>query len=195
MARMSWMLLGMLALPGVGCQSLSSFQFSSLWEERPTLAKPDQVAAFWMGGVDVKPNPVNGTPVPGFGGKILFLRTKPGDTVAVDGTITFQLFEDKQSQGQQPAPLEQWVIQPEHLPLLLNKDMSGWGYNVWLPWSSYAPTIQSVRMIVMYQDKSGTVLYGEPMTIPIQDSKSKAPVRPAQLEIRQNSFQVGNRLQ
>ena len=62
---------------------------SALWEEHAPRGTPDHVGAIWAGGVDIKPDPMNGgLPAPGFAGRILFLRNKPGDTVAVDGPIT-----------------------------------------------------------------------------------------------------------
>ncbi len=196
MTRTSWWVIGLSLMMGAGCQSLSSYEFSALWEEHAPVGKPDEVAALWLGGVDVKPDPLQGgAPVPGFAGRIILMRSKPGDTVAVDGTIQVQCFLDHPGQSQ-AQPLEQWTILPEHLPMLLKKDISGWGYSVWLPWNSYSPNIRAVRLIVQYQPKEGGLpLYSTPMRVTVQDSKSKTSLTPSRLQVEQIIGPAGRRVQ
>ena len=199
MARTSWAIVTLVCFCSIGCQSLSSFQFSALWDDHAPTGKPDQVGAIWMDGVDVKPDPMqNGIIVPGFAGRIYFMRTKPGgdqgETVAISSPVSIQAYLVQSNN--QSVPLEQWTIQPEHLPLLLKRDMAGWGYSVWLPWNSYSPEIKQIRLIVVYQDKDqSTPIRSEAMTIRIQDANAKTPLAPAPLNPTTTHKVVGGRLQ
>jgi hypothetical protein len=153
----------------------------------------------WLDGVDVKPDSMQGgVLVPGFAGRIYFMRTRQGDekgeTVAVSGPIVIQAYL-VQTQNQ-TVPLEQWTIQPEHLPLLLKRDMGGWGYSVWLPWNTYSPEIRQVRLIVFYQEKGQAVpVRSEAMPIRIQDPNAKTPLAPARLEFKNQKRLPGGQLQ
>jgi hypothetical protein len=196
MARTSWSIVMLIGLCGIGCQSLASFEFSTLWEDRAPVGKPDQVSAFWVDGVDVKPDPTQGgVLIPGFAGRIVFMRTKQSDTVAVSAPITIQAYISSPNQNQ-AIPLEQWTIQPDHLPLLFKRDIAGWGYTVWLPWNSYSPEIKQVRLIVVYQEKDQAApLYSEAMTVRVQDPTAKTPIVPTPLNPTHEQKVFGGRLQ
>jgi hypothetical protein len=186
----------MIGLCSIGCQSMSNFQFSTLWEDHAPVGKPDQVSAFWIDGVDVKPDPTQGGMlIPGFAGRVIFMRSKSGDTVSVNSPITIQAYVNDPSQNR-AVPMEQWTIQPEHLPLLFKRDIAGWGYTVWLPWNSYSPEIKQVRLIVVYQEKDQAApLYSEAMTIRIQGQNARTPAAPTPLNTTTTQKVVGSRLQ
>lgn len=157
-----------------GCKTFSDTEFTSLWEEKKApLGQPTELIAFWQDGVDVQLMAhQGGMPSPGFAGRVIFQQQKPGkpaETVAVNGTLIVRMFEDKPLQGGQLQPLETWTILPEHLPMMMRKDLSGWGYSLWLPWNTYNNTLRNVRMTVEYQGNDGTRLVGTPMQIQIQD--------------------------
>src|SRR6516165_8764943 len=74
MARTSWSIVTLVLLGSAGCQSTSSFQFSTLWEDHAPVGTPNQVGAMWLDGVDVKPDSMQGgVLVPGFAGRIYFM--------------------------------------------------------------------------------------------------------------------------
>ncbi|MBL8822851.1 MAG: hypothetical protein JNJ77_09715 [Planctomycetia bacterium] len=158
-----------------GCKTFSDTDFTSLWEEKKApCGTPNELIAFWQEGVDVQLMAhQGGMPSPGFAGRVIFQQQKPGkpaETIAVNGTLIVRMYEDKPLQGGQLQPLETWTILPEHLPMLMRKDLSGWGYSLWLPWNTYNNALRSVRMTVEYQGNDGTKLMGTPMQIQIQDA-------------------------
>lgn len=189
MTRMLRVLAGiaLLSTTSVGCQTLNNTSFSSLWAETGPVGKPNEINAIWQEGVDVQLDPNHGgMPIPGFAGRVFFTKDrpgKPGQTVLVDGTILVQLFEDKPFQGP-PVPLETWTILPEHLSMLVKKDMTGWGYSIWLPWNTFNLNIRTVKMTVQYIAKDGTKLQGSPMAISIQDSRRGGLPKP-ELTVKQ----------
>jgi len=191
------MLLGLatgLALlsSNLGCQTMS---FSAPWEETAPSGNPTEVMAIWQDGVDVQLDANHGgMPIPGFAGRVVFMQSMNGQfgqTLLVNRPLKIMLFDDRPTQGP-PEPLETWTILPEHLPLLVKKDMTGWGYSIWLPWNTYNKAIQNVRMTVEYTDSNGTKIHSEPSPIQIRDAHrggmpkpqleqkiiSKAPGRP-----------------
>ena len=191
---MTRMLLGMIAgalllTPNLGCQSLTSTSFSSLWEESGPVGKPTEIGAIWQDGVDVQLDAQHGgMPIAGFAGRIFFMQSnkgQPAQTVLINSPLQIMLFDDKPVQGP-PVPLETWTIKPEHLQLLVKKDMTGWGYSVWLPWNTYNPSIRSVTMTVQYTNPDGTKLQGEPTVIQIRDTNKKGTPRP---ELKTEQFQ------
>src|SRR5262249_19841415 len=42
---------------------------------------------------------------------------------------------------------------------LLKKDRIGWGYTLFLPWSTYRPEVTQVRLRVCYQPAQGSPIY------------------------------------
>ena len=170
----------------LACQTMPSLEVASFWAAKGPTGRPTEIAAIWQDGVDVKLDGQNGGfPTPGFAGRIFFMQARegmPGQTVLVNGTLKVLLYDDKPSQGP-PQPLETWTILPEHMSLLIKKDLTGWGYSVWLPWNTYDQSIRNVRMIVEYTEKDGTKIPpSEPMMIQILDAnKHGKPV----LETRQ----------
>ena len=65
----------------------------------------------------------------------------------------------------QPKRLERWQFDAGTLQNLLRKDKIGWGYTLFLPWSTYTPDIARVQLNVCYTPAKGTPLYSEPTTI------------------------------
>lgn len=185
MTRMLWLLAGLILLANAGCQTLADF--TTPGDEKPSTGKPNEIGAIWQEGVDIQYDPnQGGNPVPGFAGRVFFMRKsgKFSETVLVNNPVVISLYDDRPYNGP-PQPLETWTILPEHLPLLVKKDMTGWGYSIWLPWHTYYPGLQNVRMIVEYQDKNGGKLHSDPSPINIQNNNGGLP-KP-QLKVEKNS--------
>lgn len=188
MTRMLWLLTcSTLLFNSLGCQSIGDLEIFSLGEETAPYKKPMELVSFWADGVEVQLDPrQGGTPMPGFSGRVIFHHlhaSKPAETVAVDGTLLIQLFEENSNMGS-GKPLETWTILPEHLPLLMKRDMSGWGYALWLPWTSCNPAIRSGKLIVKYTGKDGTVLQGAPMQIHMSDPNQGGGLAKPRLDVQ-----------
>lgn len=182
MARMLWLLTSAcVALVGLGCQTFSDSETFSFHDEKPSHKKPTELIAFWQDGLDTQLDPrQGGQAVPGFSGRVIFHHQVTGtraQTVAVDGTLLVQLYEDKPYSGP-VKPLETWTILPEHLPMLMKRDLSGWGYALWLPWTSCNQNIQSGRLIVKFTGKDGSELQGEPMPVQMNNGRQGGIPRP-----------------
>lgn len=186
---MGWMVAGLCLCTCLGCQTLSSTDFTSLWEDKGTIGKPTEVGAIWQDGVDVQLDAQRGgMPIPGFAGRIFFMQTKTGkfgNSVLVNGTLQVLLYDDRPQQNPaQPVPLETWTILPEHLEALVKKDITGWGYSIWLPWNTFDRSVQTVTMTVKYTGRDGTKLTGEPIQIHIRDANRGGMPRPT-LDVKQ----------
>ncbi|HMO34633.1 MAG TPA: hypothetical protein PKA06_01190 [Gemmatales bacterium] len=197
MTRTLWLLL-CLSLPWhAGCLSLSEMNWNPWSKEQAPVAKPQELVAIWQEGVDVQLDPnQGGMPVPGFSGRVLFHELETGNkgrSVAVKGgTLLISFYEDKPYQGP-PQPLETWTILPEHLPMLLRKDLSGWGYALWLPWNTYQPHIRSGRLVVQYTTRDGEVLRSPPVRIQTAEHQAGGLPKP-QLQVQHLSQQAGKPL-
>lgn len=183
---MTRMLLGLaagIALLAIntGCQTMS---FTAPWTESAPIGNPNEVVAIWQDGVDVQLDANHGgMPIPGFAGRIVFMQSsngQAGQSVLVTGPLKVLLYDDRPTQGP-PVPLETWTILPEHLSLLVKKDMMGWGYSIWLPWNTYRKDIQNVKMTVEYTDSTGNILHSVPGMIQIRDANRGGMPKP-QLE-------------
>jgi hypothetical protein len=186
---LSGLAIGALLLSGnLACQSFPSMDVTAMWSEKGPVGKPTEVAALWQEGVDVQLDGQNGgRPIAGFAGRIFFTQVRegqPAQTVLINGDLQIQLFDDRPSTGGPATPLETWTIKPEHQSPLVKKDITGWGYSVWLPWNTFSRDIRNVRMIVQYVDKDGSVIRSEPSAIKIQDAHQGGIERP-KLETRQ----------
>jgi len=184
MTRTSWLLLASILL-APGCQAFGETSFPSLWDDSAPRGKPNHLGAIWKDGVDVQLDPHQaGREVPGFAGRLLFMRQKPnqtGDTVAIDGTVVIELY-DATTPNAPPQPRETWTIQSEHLALLLSKDITGWGYAVWIPWNTYDPNLRTLKLITKFSPKDGgPTLVSEPNVIKVQDRRGGLP--PPQLSV------------
>src|SRR5581483_612242 len=57
--------------------------------------------------------------------------------------------------------LEEWRIDSDTLKRLGKRDMLGWGYTLFLPWSTYRPDVGQVRMKLAYVPVKGTPIFSE----------------------------------
>lgn len=187
MTRMLWILsIAALLSTSLGCQTLDSWDlFSPTTDKTAPIGKPTEVGAIWQDGVDVQLDRNNGgLPIPGFAGRVFFMQAIPGkpgqgQTVLVDGSLLVMLYDDRPMQNGQPTQLETWTIKPEHLPMLIKKDLTGWGYSLWLPWHTYRPDIKNVRLVVQYLPKDGSQpLLGDPSPLRIRDAHPAGMERP-----------------
>ena len=180
MTRMLWLLV--LTTCSLGCNTLSEAEFFADGSTKPGTGKPTSIYAIWQEGVDMQLDPrQGGLAVPGFSGKVNFQHQKAGskaETVSAQGTLLVSFYPDLPNQVGPAQAMETWKILPEHLPPLLKKDVSGWGYVLWLPWNSYNPNIRSGRLTVEFTSMTGEVLRADTERIKIQDPSRMTGQRP-----------------
>jgi hypothetical protein len=133
-----------------------------------------QVVVQWAKNVHYEPDPINGgVPRPGIVGRIYLFGPTIDYPQVGDGSLMIDLFLDSESKpGEQPV--ERWCIDPETLHRLLRKDMVGWGYTLFLPWTTYKRDIANVHMTVRYDPRNG----GNPLYAPSSKVTLEHPVSP-----------------
>ena len=160
---------GMFALSlCAGCTSFATFTAPTVMTESPKPAgNCCQIVATWLNRVHYEPDPTNGgVPTPGIVGRLYLFGPEIEKPLVGDGSIQVDLFDDS---GPKPGeqPIERWVIDPDTLHRLLRQDIVGWGYTLFLPWTTYKRDIVKVHLTVRYDPKQGTPLYtpSSPLTL------------------------------
>jgi hypothetical protein len=161
-------LCGLLALvvllgQGAGCATLDLLAV----KEEPPTGEVHQVVVQWANHVVFTPDPVhNGTPTPGLGGRLWLYGPEIGTPFAGDGGLVVDLFEEVPGGPDgKPVQRERWNIDKDTLHRLLKKDFIGWGYTLFLPWSTYRPEVTQVRLRVCYQPAKGAPIYAQDSSV------------------------------
>lgn len=165
----------LLALLPAGCVTMDKV-LPGLCQEKPPTGPVHQVVVTWNNEVMHAADPVhNGTLVPGIGGRLFLFGPQIDFPLAGDGTITVDLFDE--TAGPAQVPMERWIFDPDTLKRLIRKDMVGWGYTLFLRWSTYKPEVAVVRLKLCYQPKKGSPLYAEsaPMTLNDKQFNAQGP--------------------
>jgi hypothetical protein len=143
-----------------GCVSMGSFLPGS---DGPPTGPVCQVVATWNNEVAYAPDPTHGgKPTPGLAGRVYLFGSVVDFPQAGEGKLVVDLYDETQAPASGPAlPLEEWRIDKDTLQRLLRRDVIGWGYTVFLPWGTYKPEIQKVRLKVRFEPVHGTPIYSE----------------------------------
>ncbi len=162
--------LGLFVLTSlVGCQTLDPGLARFPWSEAPK-GEVTQVVTIWADGIVAHPDPARGgLPTPGLAGRVYLFGHNKGEPVAAEGGLCVHLYDDAQPPSDQPAPREVWNIDQENLNLVLTKDLLGWGYNLWLPWSNYRADIRKVTLVVQYKANTGREVWSSTMVLGVND--------------------------
>lgn len=165
----------MLCLLAVGCVSTTPWMVK---REPAPCGIPSQVIVTWEPRVLVTADSAGGgAPLPGIAGRLYLFGNECGYPMAHDGTLHVELYDvGPVANGGQPAFLEYWDIDAQKLKMLLRKDIVGWGYTVFLPWGSYAPTVTQVQMKLCFMTTQGIPLYAPSSPMKLQDSNFPPPV-------------------
>jgi hypothetical protein len=139
----------------------------------PAGAHPCQVVTTWINQVQYAPDTVhNGTPMPGIVGRVyLFGETIDYPQVA-DGSMVVELYDD--THGPAEKALEQWVLDPVSLKKFAKKDTIGWGYSLFLPWTTCRPDVTKVHLTCRFDPAGGTPLFAPPSPLTIDHGLSPA---------------------
>jgi hypothetical protein len=144
-----------------GCVSSTVRPPSLSWFDGPSHGSVNRLVSLWADGVIAQPDRVTGAPTPGFSGRLYLFGADPGSTLAADGAIHICLFNKADPRGPDAAPCEVWDLREKDLKLMLKKDGVGWGYNLWLPWTTCSPDITHVAIRIQYLPKSGMPIWTE----------------------------------
>jgi hypothetical protein len=156
----------------VGCVPGMGGLVSSI--EAPPAGEICQMVPTWTNEVVSLPDPTHGgNPVQGLTGRIYLFGPVVDHPPAGDGVIVVDLYDDThRTKGQPQVPLEEWRFDKETLHRLLGKDFVGWGYSLFLPWSTYRPEITQIHLKVRYEPSKGTPLYAEGSTVTLNPGLS-----------------------
>ncbi|HMP02320.1 MAG TPA: hypothetical protein PKC45_07450 [Gemmatales bacterium] len=144
------------------------------WEERPPIGEVGQVVALWGDGVVMQPDPGrNGQITPGFNGKVYLIDGQKGQALGADGHLVVSLFDTSDPTGQ--TPREVWEIDPVNLKKVCRKDGVGWGYALWLPWTTAHLPMQHVTLVVKYRPASGREVWSTPSNFRVREGNALQP--------------------
>jgi hypothetical protein len=149
--------LVLLLVQGSGCATLDLLGT----REEPPTGVVHQLTVQWVNQVIFTPDPVHGgAPTPGLAGRLWLYGPEIGIPFAGDGSLVVDLFEEAPGGPDgKPIQRERWNIDKDTLRRLLKKDMIGWGYTLFLPWSTYRSEVTQVRLRVCYQPANGPPIY------------------------------------
>jgi hypothetical protein len=156
-----------LTLAGPGCFTTQPW----LSNHEPAAPAICQVHAFWDTRIQETQDVVNGgRPLRGLAGRVYVFTSEFGVPEKGDGSVAVDLYDVSNPQpGVQPKRLERWQLDPGNLSKVIRKDKIGWGYTLFLPWSTYSPEITRVQLNVCYTPAKGSPLYAEPATISLRN--------------------------
>ena len=129
-----------------------------------------QVHAAWEGRLmETRDVLHNGAPLIGLVGRMYLFGPEVGHTLIGDGAAEVELSDLGQIDPQgKPKLLEVWKIDKANLKRMLKKDMIGWGYTLFLPWSTYKPDINKVQLQVRYVPDTGWPLFAPPAVVALR---------------------------
>jgi hypothetical protein len=158
-------LTGALCIVLSGCVGIDGFLHKP--EPVPT-GKPCQIVATWNKEVLFVPDPAsNGIPRPGISGRIYLFGPEFSHPLTADGKLTVEMFVpvvshvDGTHVKAELQRLESWEMDQETLRKLIRKDMIGWGYSVFLPWGTYRPETNQVRLKVRFEGNNEMPVFTE----------------------------------
>ncbi|MFL5243506.1 MAG: hypothetical protein ACJ8FY_15485 [Gemmataceae bacterium] len=152
-----------------GCMGGTTREFFAAKPEGPPSGGICEVAAMWKNEVVFTPDPANGgRKTPGIAGRLFFFDEKKDFPKAGEGAVVVDLYDMTHSDPKaNTPPLEEWRVDKDTLQRLYRHDTVGWGYTVFLPWTTYRPDLTHIELKVRYVPVKGTPLYAEsePMTL------------------------------
>lgn len=157
-------MLGLAGLP-VGCVNLPTMESSPFHHQEP----PSQIITTWQPDVLQTQDSVNnGRALLGLGGRLYVFGKEIGKPLKIKGTVVVDLYDLSKTQSPDPVHLEQWTINAKVLEQFGKNDPLGFGYTLFLPWSTCRPEVDQVLLKIKFQpSRGGFPLYTEtgPITI------------------------------
>ncbi len=155
--------------------------------DAPPKGQVAQVMPLWADGIAVQSDPMQGgRPVPGLAARVYLFGPDLGQPLVADGTLIVYQYDDLQPPSDDQLPREVWTLDKASLEKLLKKDALGWGYNLWLPWSSYNPAIRKVGLVICYRPEKGMDAWSGQHILPLRGENpgpsAAGPKRPSSLQ-------------
>lgn len=149
------------------------------WVPEPAAALPVAMPAtadmtvVWQNRISHLPDPTKGGAMsPGLVGQ-LFLRGPKGEPVTVDGTLVVDLYHQIPCHD---VLQERWMLDGATLERLATTDERfGKCHALFLPWPTYNPKIQTVRLTARFEPKTGKPLECQASSITLQPKPMPAP--------------------
>ncbi len=140
----------------VGCVTLPTLDTSFLSKHET----PCQVVTTWQPEVLFSADPARGgMSAPGIGGRLYLFGNEIGKPLKGNGSLVVDLYDVTGSQSPEPVHLEQWQIDAKTLNRLGKNDPIGFGYTIYLPWSTCLESYHRIQLKVKYQTTNGFALY------------------------------------
>lgn len=129
---------------------------------------PSQVHAMWKNQIIEPPDSVNqGKPLPGLAGRVYFFGPDLGHPMPASGQLAVDLYELRPDGKAQH--LESWKLPHDVLARVGARDTLGWGYTLFLPWATYRPDVQRVRLQVSFVPDGGAApIFSPPSNVVLQ---------------------------
>jgi hypothetical protein len=155
-----WSVVAAVAVLAAGCVSMASLVPDV---DAPPTGPICEVATWWNPQVEYSPDPTrNGMPIPGLVGRLYLFGENKGVSLSGEGSAVIDLFEPARADGQGSlVPVEEWRIDKDTLQRLLRRDRIGWGYTLFLPWSTYRPDFTKLMIRARFESVKGVPIYSE----------------------------------
>jgi hypothetical protein len=170
-----WAVLAAVAVLAAGCVNLASLVPDS---DGPPTGAVCRVAPIWNPQVMFTPDPTrNGMPIPGVAGRLFLFGPQYGFPLSGEGSVVVDLFDPARADGKgTEIPLEEWRIDKDTLKRLQVRDDIGWGYTLFLPWSTYRPDLTRVEIRTRFDPVKGSPLYADPAAMTFNQGLSKPTI-------------------
>jgi hypothetical protein len=147
------------------------FLLVASWTANQKLAVVWQADSCWDNRIQVTQDVVNGGQLPGLVGRLYLFGEEFGIPLKAEGgSVAIDLYDMTHvPPGTSPKRLERWEIDADTMAKLLRRDKIGWGYSLFLPWSTYRPEITHVRLNICYTPAKGTPVYAEPALVTLRN--------------------------
>jgi hypothetical protein len=179
--RSKLLLITVVLLGSCGCVAVDSFVLDASIPPWPQPAA--QVIAMWCNQVATTPDPAhNGEPLKGLAGRVYLFGPNIDSPVTGDGSMVVDLYTEAADHGppvQSSAPLEEWRFDRDTLHRLLRRDAVGWGYTLFLPWSTYRPDINHVYLKVRYDPRTSGPLFASTARVTLNRDTAGTGANPA----------------
>lgn len=116
-----------------------------------------RINAAWDPVVCFLPDVINGKEVPCLTGRLYLYSDPNANPVTVDGKVVVQLL-DHGGPGGERRCLEQWNVDSDQLRRMLGKDLTGQGYTLCLPWTTYRGNVQGLSLSVAFTADGGPTI-------------------------------------
>jgi len=179
------LLMGAFTLSLAGCVTTENWIASRMPTTPHKGTAVSEVSMIWRGLAVTQDSVNGGRPLPGIAGRMYLIGPDLGTPLLCEGKAVIDLYHPNE-QGKMQI-LERWEIDSATLQRLARKDVIGDGYTLFLPWSTYNPSIVQGQMRVTFLPASAAnPVYGPPTMvnirpaapIPIQEQRIVEPKVP-----------------